>query len=292
MKSSIIVLIPYFGKWPFWMDVFLASCERNPDIHWLLISDCGRPEKLPENVIYREQSFSSYKQTVSARLGVDFSSANAYKVCDARPMFGVIHEEDIRGYDFWAFGDLDLVYGDLRSIFTEDLLRKYNLISNHATRVSGHLCLIRNTSEMREAFKRIPRWREEITAERHCSTDEKSFSRLFVKHKNFPTWLRRFTNLLYPLVRKSLFVERYTTPNGYIAWKDGSGNYPSAWFWFQGKIWNDFEEVDAASYPYFHFYSWKKNWNPMVDMDLTDSSLYVFECDSVKVIQDYSLGLP
>ena len=200
--------MPYFGRWPFWMELFLASCEKNPSIDWLLISDCGRPVKLPANVHYREESFSDYKQRVSETLGVDFSKANAYKICDVRPMFGLIHEQDIKGYDFWAFGDLDLVYGDLRVMLTEDVLSKYDVISNHATRISGHLCVIRNNAEMRMLFKEMPGWEQEVTADRHCSTDEKLFSKLFVKHKNFPDWLRQRLHGLYPLSRRSLFVER------------------------------------------------------------------------------------
>ena len=103
-------------------------------------------------------------------------------------------------FDFWAFGDLDLVYGDLREVYTERLLSKYDLISNHETRVSGHLCLIRNTKLMREIFKKVPDWKVKIINKEHLAFDEKAFSKLFVKHKNFPNWLRKFTNKIYPLV--------------------------------------------------------------------------------------------
>ena len=230
-RISIVIIIPYFGKWPFWMELFLASCSTNPTVQWLLFGDCGKPEKIPSNVTYQYISFNEYTKKVSDALGVNFSPENSYKLCDIKPMLGFIHEEDIKGFDFWAFGDLDLVYGDLREVYTERLLSKYDLISNHETRVSGHLCLIRNTKLMREIFKKVPDWKVKIINKEHLAFDEKAFSKLFVKHKNFPNWLRKFTNKIYPLVRRSCFVERYTTPNAGVAWEDGTFNFPEEWYW-------------------------------------------------------------
>lgn len=261
--TSILILIPYFGRWPFWMPLFLKSCEYNPDVNWLLIGDCGEPEGLPGNVDYQYSSFADYCDRTSTRLGLEFRPENPYKLCDLKPAYGLLHQEDARGYDFWGFGDLDLVYGDLRRVYTEEMLQKYDLISNHAARVSGHLCLLRNTERMRMAFKNIPNWKEALQDVRHKAFDEKAFSRLFVKHKNFPQWLRKMTNQLYPLVKGSSFVERYTTPNGYIPWKDGSKNYPKEWYWMDGKIWNDLESEPEESYPYFHFFIWKREFDQM-----------------------------
>lgn len=257
---KIIIIIPYFGRWPFWMDIFLASCATNPTIDWLLLGDCGKPEGLPGNVRFEDVGFTDYKKRIASSLGINFDPTDAYKLCDIKPMLGRIHEQEIQGYDFWAFGDLDLVYGDLRAVYTKELLAGYDLISNHATRVSGHLCLLRNTRLMREAFQQVPCWKEKIENHKHVAFDEKAFSKLFVKHKNFPRWLRQLTNRLYPLVRCSSFVERYTTPNGYIAWKNGRYEFPQQWFWKNGLLWNDFESIEEAQYPYFHFLGWKKNW--------------------------------
>lgn len=285
MESSIIIVIPYFGQWPFWMPLFLASCKANPSIKWLLISDCGKPENLPENVTYRYQSFVDYKLHVSSRLEIDFSKANHYKLCDVKPMLGFIHEEDINGFDFWAFGDLDLVYGDLRAVYSEEILQKYLLISNHATRISGHLCLLKNTREMRNAFRLALSWKQELENDKHCATDEKSFSRLFVKHKNFPQWLRKAANSLYPLVRNSLFVERFTTPGGVVAWRDGTTNYPEKWYWHKGRLWNNLDEKQNFFYPYFHFLSWKGNWTTsQIMQDFDSSKICIIEADGISFL--------
>ena len=104
------------------MPFFLESCRRNTDIDWLLFSDCGIPETLPPNVTVETMTFSDYCALVSRRLNIDFAPAAAYKLCDIKPALGHIHADRLQGYDFWAFGDIDLVYGDLRSYFTPDRL--------------------------------------------------------------------------------------------------------------------------------------------------------------------------
>lgn len=259
--SKIIILMPYFGKWPFWIELFLEGCRRNSTINWHFFSDCGLPERLPANVAYQEMSFIEYKQLVQERLGINFNPNNAYKICDIRPAFGFIHSDVIRGYDFWAFGDLDLVYGDLRAVYKESYLSRYDLVSNHATRVSGHLCFIRNSFLMNEQFRKIPNWKEKFSDLEHCAVDERAFSKLFVKHKNLPAWIRKpLVWLLYPVSRKCSFIERYTTPDGCIAWKDGDYLFPKEWFWDGEKISNSFQTEPGI--PYFHFAIWKKSsWN-------------------------------
>ncbi len=289
MQHSLIVIIPYFGGWPFWMELFLASCAANPTVNWYLAGDCGKPSNMPDNVCYKFFSFADYKQLVSGKLGIEFNPSSPYKLCDIKPMLGKIHEEEIKGYDFWAFGDLDLVYGDLRKVYTGQLLAAHDLISTHATRVSGHLCVIRNNTEMRDVFSRVPGWKEIISSDKHYAFDEKAFSRLFVKHKNFPGWLRRVMNVLfYPLARKSLFVERFTTPDGCIAWRDGSFKFPEAWFWSKEAISNSFQAEPELLY--FHFAVWKKSSWPGAGkaekIVYLEGATYRFDAKGISLVGD------
>jgi hypothetical protein len=255
-EPSIRFLMPYFGRWPFWMPLFLESCRRNPDIDWLFFSDCGRPDGLPENVQVREIAYRDYLAFVSEKLELDFHPDHPYKLCDIKPTYGFVHEADLKDYDFWAFGDIDLIYGRLRAYYTPDRLNRYDLISSHARRVSGHLCLIRNEPHMREIFRNIPGWRELVCGP-HEAVDEKEFSRIFLRHKNLPKPFFRFLNSFNARYRKSLFHETYSTPGAKIAWTDGSRNFPSCWFWEDGRLTND--KNKGQEFPYFHFVVWKKN---------------------------------
>ncbi|QXH51057.1 hypothetical protein KSS94_24485 [Pseudomonas fakonensis] len=269
MKTStprILFVIPYFGQWPFWMPFFLESCRRNPDIDWLLFSDCGVPDELPANVRIEAISYADYCRLVSERLGIDFAPANAYKLCDLKPALGYIHADRLDGYDFWAFGDIDLVYGNLRAYFTDERLASRDFFSTHERRVAGHLCLIRNTPCKRELFMRMKNWRERLSDETHHALDEGAFSRLFLRHKNLPRPLFRMLGQLYPLRRRSEFREAFSTPNGCIVWHDGTSTFPRRWYWREGRLSNDLD--GSREFPYFHFVCWKRNeWSQLSKPD-------------------------
>lgn len=257
-QPTIILLIPYFGKWPVWFDYFLESCRFNSSIDWLFFTDCPVPSAAPENVRFINMSFTEYKQLVSERLGIVFNPESPYKLCDLKPALGYVHQADITGYDFWGFSDIDLVYGDLRSYFTTERLSKFDLYSTHARRISGHFCLMRNTAKMREAFKLINNWQQRLADPIHHALDEGAFSRIFIKHKNFPKPLFSLMAKLNPWRRNSEFIEAYTTPNAGLAWEDGSYNFPNIWYWREGIISNNL--CPEKSYPYFHFFEWKLLW--------------------------------
>ncbi len=266
---SIIFLIPYFGKWPFWMPFFLESCRHNPDIHWLLFSDCGSPGDLPPNVCIEPMKKSDYYQLVSDRLNIDFKPSSPYKLCDLKPALGYIHADRIQGFDFWAFGDIDLVYGNLRQYFNEARLKRYHLLSTHERRVSGHLCLIRNTERERRLFMRIDNWRERFTRDEHHALDEGAFSRIFLWRKNFPTPLFNLLGKFNPSRRRSEFTEAFSTPGGCIKWHDASSNFPQRWFWRDAKLTND--QDGEHTFPYFHFVCWKRNeWASLGEIETAD----------------------
>lgn len=239
MNPSLVFIIPYFGRWPFWMPFFLRSCASNPDIDWLLYSDCGEPASLPANVHYRQLTFRDYCAFVSERLGVSFAPERPYKLCDLKPALGHIHAADISRYDFWGFSDLDLVYGQLRDYFDEQRLARYDFFSTHERRVSGHLCLMRNTEQMRQAFLRTKNYLPRLCEQEHHALDEGAFSKVFIRHKNFPDPLFRFLGRFNSWRRHALFEELYSTPNAGKAWIDDGYDFPNSWFWKAGKITTD-----------------------------------------------------
>ncbi|UVJ44442.1 hypothetical protein NVV94_02210 [Pseudomonas sp. LS1212] len=266
LNPRILFIIPYFGRWPFWMPFFLASCRCNPDIDWLLFSDCGTPEDLPDNVRIEAISFTEYCQMVSKRLEIDFVPTEAYKLCDIKPALGYIHADRLKGYDFWAFGDIDLIYGDLRAYFTAERLANHDLFSTHERRVAGHLCLMRNTACKRELFKEIKGWRTRFTDNEHHALDEGAFSRLFLWRKNFPKPLFELVGKFNPLRRRSEFTEAFSTPGGVIKWHDGSDDFPRQWYWRDGCLSNDRD--GNRTFPYFHFVCWKRNeWSRLPEPD-------------------------
>ena len=169
--SSIKIIIPYFGQWPEWINLFMQSCEYNPSIDWLFITDCGFPDIQPVNTQFMETSFDEYKAQISTKLHIDFSRATPYKLCDLKPAYGLIHQKHLQRYDFFGFGDMDLIYGNLRHFLTEDILRRHQLISTHNNRISGHIFLLRNNHRMISAFRQIHDWKNLFENPEHLSLD-------------------------------------------------------------------------------------------------------------------------
>lgn len=256
-QPSICFVIPYFGRWPFWMPFFVASCRANPTVDWLLFSDCGPIPDCPPNVRVVDTSYQDYCARVARALEIPFAPKNPYKLCDVKPAFGYIHEDELRDYDFWAFGDLDLVWGDLRAYFTAERLARKDLFATHARRISGHCCLVRNTREMREAFRLMRDWQPRMTDQKHHALDEGAFSRIFIRYKNLPDRVAHLPRLLNPWYRRAEFIEAFSTPDAKVAWLDGDFDFPQRWFWNRGRLTNDRDGLRV--FPYLHFVVWKKH---------------------------------
>ncbi|MBN46578.1 MULTISPECIES: DUF6625 family protein [unclassified Methylophaga] len=259
-QPTIVIVIPYFGQWPEWFELYLESCSRNPGIHWLFYTDCGEPINQCSNVSYVPMTFEEYKRLVSDRLAIHFNPTSPYKLCDLKPALGFIHESDIKDYDFFAIGDIDIIYGQIRSFITDDLLRKYDVIGTHNRRLSGHFAIFRNTDKYRQAFRKIPDWQKLMEMDEHLGLDESKFSKLFVRHKNHPLWLRKLWSFSSPYQRRVLYKEQFSTVLSPIKWLDGSSDHPQQWFWKDGHLTND---RDNREFMYLHFMNWKSNrWLP------------------------------
>lgn len=253
----IRLLIPYFGRWPFWIPFFLQTCRWNPDIEWLFFTDCGEPDDLPDNVKIQPMSFAGYCQLVSKGLGISFNPASPYKLCDIKPALGYLHSEHLEGFDFWGFSDIDLIYGDLRQYFSKERLSRYDLISTHARRISGHLCMLRNNKRMREAFMNVPGWQARFEDPAHLAFDEGAFSRLFIRHKNWPEGIQRIADQFNPWRRLSEFNEAFSTPHARVPWLGGGFDFPECWMWNVGQLTNNRD--GRREFPYFHFITWKSS---------------------------------
>jgi len=143
--KKICIIIPYFGKWPDWINYFLLSCKYNATIDWLFLTDCEPPAIQANNLIFKKISLQAFNQLASHKLNMNINIKHPYKLCDFKPAYGKIFEDYLKNYDFWGYGDLDLVYGNIRKFINNDILSKFDIISSHSNFVPGHFCLLRNS---------------------------------------------------------------------------------------------------------------------------------------------------
>jgi hypothetical protein len=184
---SIRLIVPFFGDPPKIIDLFLRSCEQNPTVNWLLISDHHfEPDELPRNVSARHRTFDDIKAAIERTLGIRPALTTAYKLCDFRPAFGVLFADEIEGFDFWGHCDLDVIFGDIRRFVTEEVLRQHSKVL-----INGHFSLYKNTPDANQYYQlQAPGvdYRRVFTSPESTAFDEFGGIKKLLEHHGVPIY--------------------------------------------------------------------------------------------------------
>jgi hypothetical protein len=250
------MLIPYFGAWPAWINFLIESCKWNRHIDWYFITDCPEPDNKGHNIRFLKYSYAEYISHIRQSLKINFNPKDAYKLCDIKPCLGFLHENAIRGYDFFGFCDIDIIFGDIGRIYTDELLSKNNVFSTHPKVISGHFTLLRNTRRYREAFRAIKGWEELLERPHHIALDENRFTRIFLG-KSRLRFAANHLPWINPYWWGRVFVERHSTILAPWPWHDGSPDHPTVWFWKDGRLTN--ERDGDREFLYLHFMNLKSS---------------------------------
>lgn len=175
-RKSIAVLICYQGKLPWYFDYFVYSCVYNPSVDFFIVSDdSSYKRELPRNVRLVYATLDDIRSEATRKLGFAVSIPYAYKLCDLKPAYGVIFSDLLNGYAFWAHGDIDVIFGNLRRFLTGPLLEKYDLISVRPDWTPGCFLLFRNCEKMNTLFLRSRDYRRVYTSDKYYNFDEAAF---------------------------------------------------------------------------------------------------------------------
>jgi len=150
--KRIAIIVFFFGKPPWYFDFFIKSCQDNSTIDFLFFLDHKPKKTAYSNLSFFDFSISNFNELASEKLNFDINISNGYKVCDLRPAFGVIFSDYLENYDFWGYSDIDIIFGNLRSFHSNDLLNQYDFISVKPSYPSGFYALFRNTEKLNTLF--------------------------------------------------------------------------------------------------------------------------------------------
>ena len=106
-------VIPYFGKFNVYFQLFLDSCKANPDFDWLIFTDDRRPFAYPQNVRVEYTTFSDIAGKFQSQLDFKISLGKPYKLCDYKLMYGTVFADYLSAYEFWGFCDVDMIFGHI-----------------------------------------------------------------------------------------------------------------------------------------------------------------------------------
>ena len=176
--KSIIFIIPYFGHFNNYFEIWLNSCAHNSTVNWLIITDCKGEYNYPKNVKVVYTTFDDIRTHFQSFYEFPISLEKPFKLCDFRPAFGEIFYDYIKDYDFWGYCDTDLVWGDIRRFITEDLLANYRKIGFY-----GHCTLFRNEAATNSIYKKqysdLPDYRQVFSTSLAYCFDEYCVNEIF-----------------------------------------------------------------------------------------------------------------
>lgn len=179
-ENRIAILICYIGKLPWYTKYFLYTCGHNLDVDFYLICDEQKKFEFPPNVKIINRTLNEICDTAAEKIGMKVNLNFPYKLCDFKPAYGLIFEDLIALYDFWGYGDLDIVFGNIRSFITDDLLDKYDVISVRHDFLTGYFQLFKNNELTRNLFRQSKDYEKVFSSDRHFCFDETNFT-----HKEF-----------------------------------------------------------------------------------------------------------
>ncbi|MBI3927730.1 MAG: hypothetical protein HY319_19475 [Armatimonadetes bacterium] len=285
--KTIRFLMPYMGRWPEWFELYLETCRWNPTVEWLFFTDCPVPDDPPPNVIFHPTDLQALSERFSARLGFDVRIKHPYKLCDFRPLFGLLFSDYLTETDYWGHGDIDVFYGNLRGYLSEEMLR-CNIISMHRKHLSGHLALYRNSPEVNELYRNIEDWKEVILSDRNFRMDEEKLpASLKFGHFRDHLLTRQWSGPPVGLEHGFYFHESWNTPRDHLnnplslrRWRwgtplenrlwNGQARIPDVWFWKEGRLTNN---VDPEERPYLHAKTWaREDWRVLKKLLRADAA--------------------
>lgn len=172
-RQKICFIAPHFGALPPWINLTLKTFSHNSDYDLIIITDQIQKDLHPyKNVTFYHYSLQDFSQLAAQKTATNIQLKTGYKICDLRPAFGVIFEDYLKGYDFWAHIDLDTFLGDISSFLPALISQGYDIICGSPYHVGGPFCLYKNVTEINFLFRQNPMYIVAFEREDHVDFDE------------------------------------------------------------------------------------------------------------------------
>ena len=291
-KVRILLIVPYFGKFPLTFDFFLKSLSFNSGIDLLLITDQEVIEK-PANLLIKHCSFDELRNKIQSKFHFKISLDKPYKLCDYKPAYGYIFEEEISGYNFWGHCDIDMVLGDILKFLPNSILNTYDKIYQ-----LGHLCLYRNSYENNRRFMLDAgmNYQDVFTTNLNCLFDEGPGIQNKYNCLKIPTYLASDCADISPNHNKFIRVD-YSKE-----YKKGFNYRHQVFFWENGRVLRAYllkEKIQYDEFNYIHvqkrtmtpnikninacnsFFITPKGYIPKNELEVTKETLLKMECFSI-----------
>ena len=169
MKTALI--LPWYGKLPWYWALFEKSAQRMCfDV--IIVAERGFPA-LARNFRVAEMSLDELRVRAEAALGCKVCLNSGYKLCDLRPMYGLVFADLLSDYDYWAYGDCDVIYGaGMNDFVREAMLGEWDVATVRTEWLCGPFTMMRNTDHVNNLFRRSRAWQNILGTPGNQMSDE------------------------------------------------------------------------------------------------------------------------
>lgn len=216
-NKRIAFLIPYFGKFNNYFPLWLKSCDYNSDIvDFFIFSDINYDDYIPDNVKFIKISWNKLHSLIQSFYDFDINLGTPYALCDFKCAYGEIFQDYIKNYSHWAYGDIDLIWGNWKELLPDNWFN-YDKLGNY-----GHLTILKNNPEMNKLYRYKDAYKIAFCDKRNLFFDEIGFN-LIANKLNKKTHSLKIANC-HPRIRKITCI---TPPlenkesSGLFKWENG-----------------------------------------------------------------------
>ena len=111
--KPLVVFIVFFGELPPWLPLTLTSMAMNARVQFVVVGDAAPPPVIPQNVRFEQISYPAMQSRLAKLIEADVRYNWTYKGNDIKPAAPALYPHLVAGYEWWAWADLDVVFGDL-----------------------------------------------------------------------------------------------------------------------------------------------------------------------------------
>lgn len=248
MERVVCLILPYFGKFNNYFDLWLRSCKYNDKIDWYIYTDDRDFYEYPKNVIVHYCDFVDIQRRAFDLFGNDIQLDKPYDLCKFRVAYHKLFPEVINRYQYWGYCDCDLIWGDLYSAISPALEREYDKISWR-----GHFTLFKNSSDIQNLYLL------EIlgnTTFKNCISKKNDEINLFDEcgiNRIFDYFKRRVYN---DLIFADLQVKCFQFVCNHFSLSEQYKNENQIFEWNKGKLYRIYiykDQIYKEEFSYIHF---------------------------------------
>lgn len=155
MKKIVLIQV-WMGKIPDYFWYHYPTTKNLKNIDFLFYTDQIDFKLDSENYNIKYINREILQDKLSEILESEIKILSNKKISDVKSAYGEIFYEDIKGYDYFGFYDIDTLFGDL-NFWVREYIEEYDLISFGTPifhdRISGPLIIMKNSKRMRELYR-------------------------------------------------------------------------------------------------------------------------------------------